>query len=206
VEDRGLRDKIFKLFQTCQVALDNVYAINLSSKTKKANAFVCGIGKGRRVCLSDTLISEFSPSEIEVVVAHELGHLKHKDIFKLLIVNALIILTGLFWVNKILKMSVNSFSLKAIDDISFFPVLAFVFVIFGFLTTPLLNGYSRFIEKKADQFSIEITKKPLDFISTMNKLGKMNLSEINPSRTVEIFFYDHPPINKRIAFAKSFIS
>jgi len=69
-----------------------------------------------------------------------------------------------------------------------------------------LNGFSRMIEREADRFSIEKTKKPAVFVSMIKKLGEMNLAEFEPDRWIEWLLYDHPPIGKRIAFAEGFIS
>jgi len=204
LDNAPLKEKIHQLFGSCNVALKNVYSINFSSKTKKANAFLCGLGKGRRVVLSDTLLERFTDEEIEVVIAHELGHYKHKDIIKMLAINSAVIFLGLFLVDQILKSSLTSFGFENIYDIAAFPLLALILIVFGFITTPLLNAYSRWMEVQADRFSIEKTKKAKDFISLMQKLGEMNLSEFKPSFLTEIFFYDHPPISKRIKFAQKF--
>ena len=74
----------------------------------------------------------------------------------------------------------------------------------GFVTTPLLNAFSRNREVAADLFSLRMTRQPQHFISLMEKLGKMNLAEENPGRFKEIFFYDHPPLAKRIAMARGY--
>ena len=203
IENKELKERIFGLFETCRVSLKNVYAIDMSSKTKKANAFFCGIGKGRRVVLGDTLLENFSTPEIEVVVAHELGHHKHWDILKLLCVNAMTIFLGLFLVDKVLQYSLVRFGLERIDDVAFFPMIVLALMMFGLLSMPLINGYSRRIERQADQFSIQLTQKPDDFISTMRKLGEMNLSEFQPNRFIEFLFYDHPPLDQRIRWAQS---
>jgi len=204
IDNQDLRKRIFDLFKSCQVSLKDVYAINLSSKTKKANAFLCGIGNNRRVVLSDTLLSNFSETEIEAVVAHELGHYKHKDILKLLFVNSILIFLSFYLIHLFFQFALLKFELTGMDDISFLPIVMLAFMIFGLLTTPLLNAYSRKIERAADKFSLQKTKRPEDFISMMNRLGEMNLSEFTPSKFTEIFFYDHPPITKRIAFAEKF--
>lgn len=203
IENQILRERILVLFRNCQVPLKNVYAINLSSKTKKANAFFCGLGHNRRVVLSDTLVSNFTVEEIEAVVAHELGHLKHRDILKMIFVNSLISIVGFYFLDIFLKGSLYYFGLKGINDITFFPILILSFVCFGLITTPLLNAYSRRIEVQADRFCLQTTRNPDHFISMMRKLGEMNLAEFKPNRFIEIFFYDHPPLEKRIQLAKN---
>lgn len=204
VQNDELRRRIKDLFRSCRVALNDVYAIDLSSKTKKANAFLCGLGKNRRVVLSDTLIDNFNIDEIEVVVAHELGHYKHHDILKLLLLSAVTIFGALYLIHHFLLYAVSRFGLTGVGDIAFFPVVALALMLFTLVTTPLTNAYSRRIEREADQFSIETTRRPKDFISLMDKLRKMNLSELEPGRFIEMFFYDHPPVQKRIRFAEQF--
>lgn len=204
IDNEDLRERVFQLFKTCEVSLKDVYVINLSSKTKKANAFLCGFGKNRRVVLSDTLLTNFSVLEIEVVVAHELGHYKHKDILKLLSVNAVIIFLGFYLIHLFFQFALINFQLTGIDDISFLPMGILIFMLFGLVTTPILNWYSRVIERAADRFSLEKTKQPKDFISMISKLGEMNLAEFAPSKFTEVFFYDHPSISKRIKFAEMF--
>lgn len=204
IADGLLKNKIKDLFNKCGLSLNRIYSINLSEKSKKASAFLCGIGKNRRVVLSDTLIDHFTSDEIEVIVAHELGHYKHRDILKLLLFNSVTVFVGLYLVNNLLALSVGRFSLSGIDDISFFPILALLLIIFSLVVMPLTNGFSRIIEKEADRFSLKTTGKAKEFISVMNKLACLNLAEKNPGRFVEILLYDHPSIAKRIAFAESF--
>ena len=201
----SLRNRIFKLFDSCRVSLKDVYAIDMSTKTKKANAFLCGLVTSRRVVLSDTLLNEFSDDEVEVVVAHELGHLKHSDILKMLFIQAVVIFVGLFLVAQLLKKALIVFQLKGIDDIAFLPGILFVFMIFSFILQPVLNGYSRVMERAADRYSLEKTGNAQAFVTLMFKLGEMNLSEFLPSRAIEIFLYDHPPIQKRVDAAREFL-
>ncbi len=202
IEDEALREKIMRLFQKHEVNLKNVYAIDLSTKTKKANAMLCGMGKSRRVILSDTLLQNFTSEEIEVIAAHEMAHYKHHDILKLLAMNALMIFGGLFFVNQYLQASLARYGVSGIHDISFLPMILIIFMLFGLVTMPLLNFISRMIEKQADLFSLEATGNKEAFISAMRKLGRLNLAEERPAWLSELFLYDHPPLYKRIQMAQ----
>ena len=204
IENAELRERILTLFKECKVNIQNAYMINFSSKTKKATAFICGLGKTRRVVLTDTLVSNFTIPEIETVVAHELGHYKHRDILKINLINSLVIFFGFYLMDRILRLALVHLGLTRIDDIAFFPILALGMIVFGFLTTPLMNWYSRIVEVRADRFSLELTQKPKEFIAMMHKLATMNLAEYEPNRFQEVWFYDHPPIAKRIKFAENF--
>jgi len=204
IENLALKKRIFELFERCQTGLKDIYAIDLSRKTKKANAMLCGVGKNRRVVLSDTLLAHFNDEEIELVVAHELGHYKHRDIVKILFLSGAVTFIGFFLIHQYFRYAVGAYHLSGIDDIAFLPVVLCAFMLFGIVTGPILNGYSRRIEREADRFSIETTRKPKVFITMMQKLGEMNLADFDPSPFIEWFLYDHPPIGKRIAFALGF--
>lgn len=204
LKNQELKSRVLALFKGAQIKVKDAYLINFSSKTKKANAFICGLGASRRVVLSDTLVDQFTIPEIETVVAHEIGHYKGHDILKLTVINSIVVFLGFFLVNQFLRGALSVFHLKEIHDIAFFPVVALALSFLGFLATPLLNGYSRSLEIKADAFSLRLTKSPADFISMIGKLGEMNLAEFEPGLWVEVFFYTHPPIAKRIKFARDF--
>lgn len=200
--NQDLRNSILRLFKEGGVAIQDAYTINFSTKTKKANAFICGLGKSRRVVLSDTLIEEFSIPEIEAVVAHEMGHYRYHDVLRLALAYFLTTFFGFYLIDRLMQFSLSFLKLNRVDDIALFPALALFFLLWNFLTMPLLNAYSRVREEKADAFSLKLTGKPDDFISTMEKLGAMNLAEFDPGIFVEYLFYDHPPIGKRIKFAR----
>jgi len=202
VENEDLRQTVFALFKKCGVAISDVYAIDLSAKTKKANAFVCGLGKSRRVVLGDTLLADFTVSEIETVVAHELGHYKNQDILKLTIVNTVMIFASFYLVDIALEKIAVYLGL-AKTDIAALPSFILVMIIFSLFTAPVLNGYSRLLETQADEFSLRVTGRREEFISMMHKLAGMNLAEYAPSRFDEIMFYDHPPVGKRIELAQN---
>ncbi len=204
ITDSQLKERIFSLFDKCGVKIKDATSINFSLKTKKANAFVCGLGKNKKVVLSDTLLNEFKPEEIENVLSHELGHYLNHDILKLIIVNSLFTFFGFFMMDKIIKNLINSLGLSGIADIAFLPVFALCLILLGFIILPLQNGFSRYLERRADLFSLNLTKDKASFISMMEKLGKMNLADFSPGRFIEIWLYDHPPIAKRIKFAQDF--
>ncbi|MCA9400173.1 MAG: M48 family metallopeptidase [Candidatus Omnitrophica bacterium] len=202
--DEHLKGLIQKLFNKCSVALKNVYKIDMSSKTNKANAFVCGMGKGRRVVLSDTLVEDFTAEEIEVVVAHELGHYKHHDILKLFALNALLIFSGLYFVHTILGGIITRTPATGYGDISLLPLFFLLLTVFNLGMAPAINFLSRVIERQADAFSLKVTQNRDAFISTMQKLADMNMEELTPPQWVKVLMYDHPTIYDRIKFAKEF--
>jgi STE24 endopeptidase len=203
IANNELRQRIFNLFERCKIKISDVTSINFSQKTKKANAFVAGLGKNKKVVLSDTLLEKFSLDEIEAVLAHELGHYLNHDILKLLLVNSIFSVFGFYIIDRLLNSLLSTFGIKAIDDIAFLPVVSLCLLLLGFLILPAQNWFSRVLEKKADIFSLELTKNKPAFISMMEKLGALNLADASPSRFIEIWFYNHPSISKRIKLAQS---
>ena len=162
IEEGDLKNNINDLFESCKVDIQDISTIDMSSKTKKANAFLCGVGKKRRVVLSDTLVENFSNAEIESVVAHELGHHKHNDILKLLFVNTFATAIGFYLVKDFLNFTILKYGLSSIDDIALFPLIMLALMAFGFVVTPLMNFYSRKVEKDADRFCLDKTNHLLE--------------------------------------------
>ncbi len=199
-----LRSKIMALAVRFGMKVENIYSLNLSKTTKKANAAFCGIGKTKRIILGDTLLDKFSDSEIEVVLAHELGHFRHRDILKQL---ALGFLTSgvVFWLAfELIRARAPLFGQWGIDDLEQFPTLCFIFLTFNFGISPFVNAFSRSLENRADRFALQATQNKDAFISAMEKLSETNLSDPNPHWLIEFLLYDHPSIQKRIKLAHEF--
>jgi len=200
-----LKNRLMRLGRKCGVKVLDVFRLNLSAKTKKANAALVGMGKTRRILLGDTLIKGYSKDEIEVVLAHELAHHKLLHMWKLLFSGAAGSIITFFLVKLILSGFVlEALQLKTPGDLAIFPSILFFMVLFGAFLAPVQNSFSRRLEKAADRFALETTKAPAAFISCMKSLAKQNLADPEPSRFIEIALYNHPPISKRIKMAKKF--
>ena len=202
LEDKELEAKVLKLAARFDMPVGNVYALNLSKTTKKANAAFMGIGRTKRVVLSDTLIRNFTHSEVEVVVVHELGHYKHCDVWRLLafglVVSLLAFAAGFGGMNALAP----SLSLNSSADVAGLPLLFLIFYAVHLVLMPGMNGYSRRRERAADIFALKALETREVFIACMNKLGEQNLADPEPPAWYEWFFYDHPSIAKRIEMAK----
>ncbi|HKW23590.1 MAG TPA: M48 family metalloprotease, partial [Ktedonobacterales bacterium] len=145
------------------------------------------------------------PDEIEVVVAHELGHQVHRDIPKLIITQSVTMLGGLYLVNLALHAVVGAVpAYQGLSDPATMPLVAAVLGIFGLVVLPLTNGFSRIVERQADGYALESTGKVDAFISAMTRLANQNLAELSPSPLVEFFLYNHPSIGARLAFARKY--
>lgn len=182
-----------------------VYAMNMSARTTAANAMVTGLGNTRRIVLGDTLLDRYTPDEIEVVVAHELGHQVHHDIPKLIVAQTVITLGGLYLVNVALHTIVGAApGYHGLNDSATLPLIVATLTVFGLVTLPLVNGFSRRVERQADVYALESTGKADAFISAMTRLANQNLAELQPSPIVEFLLYNHPATGRRIALARSY--
>lgn len=201
LEDKELKDKLIALCEKANRKVKNVYEIDMSKETKKANAALVGSGSTRRILLSDTLLNNYNSEEIEVILAHELAHHAKKHMRKILAFGCLLSFAGFYIAYIGLNRAVSFFELEGVYDISGFPILMLFLTLFSVTITPLQNSFVRKIEKEADAFALRLTGLYDAFITAMKKLSEQNLSDPSPSRFIEIMLYDHPPISKRISLA-----
>ncbi len=204
LEEGVLRHRISVLLEKYHVSLKDVYVLDFSKKTVKANAYVAGLGRTKQIYLSDTLVNDFTQGEVEVVLAHELGHFVHRDTFKLAVLSLGLAFFSFFSASFILNALIHKLGFFAISDIAAFPLFLIVILFASLIVLPLQNAWMRFLEKEADLFALEATGAPEVFISMMKRLGEKNLADFSPSKTAEFFLYNHPPIAKRIACAEIF--
>lgn len=207
--DKENEDLIYSLTRLAERAgtrINGVYKFDMSRRTTAANAALTGSGNTRRIILSDTLLGEFSDDEIETIFAHELGHHVHKDVPIGIFIDSLLSVISLYIVALVLRFGGDLLGLTGPSDIAGFPLLILVFGAFGFLTMPLVNAYSRWRERRADVYSLNITGKGKVYANALTRLANKNLVDTNPELWVEIFLYSHPPLGKRISMAKNFNS
>ena len=202
LDDEELRRRLVVLSERAGTRVRGVYRWKLSEKSKKANAALTGLGSTRRIILSDTLLDNYTPDEIEAVLAHELGHHFHRHILKSIFVQAGITLLGFWAANWTLHYAVDQHMFEELSDFANLPLLALVSVVLSLFLMPAMNAYSRFNERQADRYVFESTSSIVPFISSMNKLAEQNLAERAPSKWVEWFFHSHPSISRRLAAAE----
>ena len=198
-----LRDRLTALFRKCSVRFLDIYEIALSKKTKKANAALVGIGKSRRVLLGDTLLEHYTLPEVEMVMAHELGHQVKRHILKGVAFNTASSFIGFYLLHLLSARIAGFLGGQGLTDLSIFPGLALLASAAGLVLLPVQNGFSRWLENEADQFALETFPSKEVFLSLMNKLGSQNLSDLEPNPVVEFILYDHPSISKRLKRAEA---
>ncbi len=204
LDDEELKQRLLRLSERAGTRVRGVYEWKLSEKSRKANAALTGLGATRRILLADTLLANYSHDEIEAVLAHELGHHVHRHIPKSMVVQVVVTFAGFWAANQALSFAVERmhwFETRA--DFANLPLLALVSAVLSFLLLPATNAYARFNERQADRYCFSALPSIAPFISALNKLGKQNLAERQPSPFVEWFFHSHPSIAKRVAAAEA---
>lgn len=199
----AVRDRILRLAAGYGLPIENIYGLDLSKTTKKANAAFLGLGRAKRVVLSDTLLDHFDPEEIEVIVAHEVGHYKMRHVWKHLAFSGLASLAAFWGIQRVLALGATRFGLMGLADPANFPLVGLVALAFGLVWMPAENGFSRRLERAADRFALAATGRAEAFIRAMEKLARVNLADPQPHPLVEFFLHSHPAIAKRIAFARA---
>lgn len=202
-EHKDLADRLMKLAEKANTKVKGVYKFDMSRRTKSANAALTGIGNTRRIVLGDTLINEFTPDEIEAVLAHELGHQVHNDIPILIAFGTLMTMIGFFLASLAMNWAVSFFGFSGVGDIAAFPALGVILGIYGFVTSPLDNAISRWRERMADEYALQSTGKNEAFSSAFVRLANQNLGEMDPEKWVVFMFYSHPPLAERIKMAEN---
>jgi STE24 endopeptidase len=178
-----------------------VFEWRLSDRTRKANAALVGLGRSRRILLSDTLLAAHSDDEIEVILAHELAHHVHGDIRSALAVEVMLIGAGFYAADRALQAATGWFGLRGAGDVAALPLLALTAAAVSLAALPLANALSRAHERRADTYALELTGNAEAFSTAMKRLSAQNLAEEQPSRLVQIFFHSHPSAAERIAAA-----
>ncbi len=203
LQKETLRDRLTALASKAGTRIMGVYEWTLSDRTKKANAALTGMGSTRRILLSDTLLAEYSDDEIEVILAHELAHHVHRDIWTTVLLDMALTFAGFFAAHHLLQRAVPLLGLEGIADPAGLPVLLLTAGAIGLCAKPLANAMSRAHERRADSYALTMTKNPAAFITAMKRLGQQNLAEDSPSKLVQAFFYTHPPIKERLSVARN---
>ncbi len=203
LDREALVTRLVSLADRAGARVMGVFEWRLSDKTKKANAALAGIGQTRRIIISDTLLAGHSDDEIEVILAHELAHHVHRDIWKGIALETVLIALGFYLADRVLARLAGSFGLTGKGDVAALPLLVLAGGAVSLALMPLANALSRAHERRADRYALEMTKNVPAFVSAMKRLGAQNLAEEHPSRLVEILFYTHPPISARVDAAQA---
>lgn len=201
-EHQGLVERLKILAEGAHTQVQGVFQFDMSRRTKQANAALMGLGNTRRIVLGDTLLGEFTTDEIETVLAHEFGHHVHKDIPTGILFSSLMTLGGLFLASVGLNWGVIALGFESAADIAAFPLFVLVIALYGLVTMPVENAFSRWRERQADVYAIQVTGKGQAYASALVRLANQNLADVDPEAWVEFLLYSHPALGKRIKMAQ----
>lgn len=203
-EDQELAERLMALAEKAGAPVMGVYRFDMSRRTKSANAGLTGLGRTRRIILGDTLLEEFSTEEIETVLAHELGHHAHHDIPLGMLVGAGITLGGLYLTSLGLEWGVNALGFRSTADLAALPLFVIFLGLYGLISSPLSNGFSRWREYLADDYALQLTGDGKSYAAALRRLSDQNLAEVDPPAWVEYTLHSHPALSKRIRRAENF--
>lgn len=196
LDDEDLSSSINSLLQRCGFKSKGVFILDASKRDSRLNAYFGGLGATKRVVLFDTLIAKLSKDEILAVLGHELGHFKHKDILKMLMISCIIIFVMFFVFSHIPSSAINALGINdngvaiIIMFLLFSPVLSALF-------DPIISKLSRNNEFGADEFGADIKSKD-DMINALKKLGSENKAFPISHKLYSAIYHSHPTLYERI--------
>ncbi len=199
----SLVERLLALAARAETRVVGVYEWTLSAHTRKANAALAGMGRTRRILLADTLLADYSDDEIEVILAHELSHHVHHDLWRGMALQTLLLVAGFFVAHLVLVNLAAPLALRGVDDPAGMPLILLTAGVCAVAFLPVANAMSRTQERRADRFALDLTRQAPAFISAMKRLSQQNLAEERPSRLVQWLFYSHPPIRERLEAARA---
>jgi STE24 endopeptidase len=190
------RSDVLELARAAGVTVGEVYSVDASRRTTAANAYVAGLGPTKRVVLFDTLLDRYSRDEVRVVVAHELAHVRNRDVVRGVVYAALVAPAAALAVQRLSwALSPERGTAAAL------PALALAAVLVGAPTGVIGNRLSRAIERRSDAYSLKLTGAPEAFISFERAIALQNVADLEPPRWLTSLLATHPPTAERIGAA-----
>lgn len=201
-DDEELVARIDDLAARSGVTISAVFRMDMSRQSEKPNAFFTGLGRTKRIVLGDTLVDRFHPRETEGVIAHELGHQAHGDIWKLVGIGAIQAAGTLWAVQRISERVIPGTAARTgvgeVADEASIPIMLLVASGVGLVTGPVTAAISRAIERRTDRYAVDLTGDREAYASAMVRLGKLALADPWPPRLAVWLGASHPPLGERV--------
>ncbi|MFN2537462.1 MAG: M48 family metallopeptidase [Mycobacteriales bacterium] len=199
-----LRTDLLALAHRDGLRVSDVLVADASKRTTALNAYVSGFGSTRRIVVYDTLLREASDKEVELVVAHELGHAKRKDVLHGTVIGAFGAAAAVIAIYLLLSWSglLARIGAASPSDPRVVPLVLFLAAAAPLLLAPLTNLVSRHVESRADLHALELTHDVPTYIASEQKLATTNLSDLDPNPLIYSLFFTHPSDPERIALAR----
>ena len=201
LRDAELKARVLKLAEQAGIPVEQVLEADASRRTVKANAYVTGFGRTKRIVLFDTLLNRSSPDEVEVVLAHEMGHRIYHHIWKGVGLSILALFLGLGIGSMVLRWGTAQGLVTHPADPAGLPLLVLTLLVLNLLALPIQNAISRGFERQADLAALNLSGNREAYIKAEVDLARSNLADITPPRWAVLLLYTHPPVLERIAVA-----
>ncbi|WP_412462906.1 M48 family metallopeptidase [Halobacteriovorax sp. RT-2-6] len=206
LEEGEVKERILDLLKRVDFESKGLFVMDASRRSGHGNAYFTGFGKNKRIVFFDTLINTLSASEVEAVLAHELGHFKRKHILKMMIKAFVFSFIGLFILGQLMQTS-WFFEMHGVHTTQTYMALTLFLLVSGiytFFITPISSWASRKYEFEADEFA-SIHSNPQELINALVKMYKDNASTLTPDPVYSSFYHSHPPALTRVKFLETFI-
>jgi len=204
LEDAAMKERIEALLKKCGFTVDGLFVMDGSKRSGHGNAYFTGFGKSKRIVFFDTLLEHLNIDEVEAVLAHELGHFKHRHVVKRIVSTFALSLVFL-WVLAGLMQADWFYQGLGVDTQTTATALLLFFMIlptFSFLLSPVMSAYSRKHEFEADAYAAKQTAAD-DLVNALVKLYQDNAATLTPDPLYSKFYDSHPPASVRIAHLKN---
>ena len=206
LRDNALRSRIQALAARSGIRISDVYEMDMSRQSEKPNAFFTGLGSTKRIVLGDTLLDRFAADEVEGVVAHELGHQVHGDIWRSSGLGAGAGFGAAWLLSWLAPLAVQKTKVQTgveeIGDEAALPILALLMTAFSIAFMPILAAFSRAIERRTDRYALELTRDGEAYARAMERLAAQSLADPDPSPAEVFMLHSHPPLVDRIQAAR----
>lgn len=198
IEDPDLLERFRRIGAIAGLDITDVSSATTSIDTVKANACMVGMGRTKRVFLADTLLAKFTPEELEVIFAHEVGHYEHRHLFKMILCNAVVMVLGFLVGNAVLHAVAVPLGHASFSAPSTLGLFVLALSALSFATGPLQNILVRRFEYEADWFALDFTENPEAFRSAFYRLVDINKAELSPPAWKVFLFDNHPSTADRL--------
>jgi STE24 endopeptidase len=195
-----LARRLADLVRQAGVPVETIGAWRIAESAPTA-ALVAGVGRTRRVLVAAELVRDWNDDEIAVVVAHELAHHVHRDLWRTWGLNAATLAAGLWMANRVVEWTSSASWTSSVAELGSLPLVALVTAAVWAAATPARHALSRHQERRADVFALALTGNAEAFAAAIRRLAAKHLTEERPSRLVRWLFFTHPPIAERLAYA-----
>lgn len=208
LEDKVLEARVLELAERTGIPGRNVYQVDKSEQTNKLNAYVNGFGVSQRVVFWDTIIAAMDHDELAFVAGHEMGHYVLGHVWKTLAFLTLLSFLLFFLTAKFMTWMIGRFGdrwgFTEPHDLASLPLFAMLIAVFGFFVQPAVYAFSRYQERQADMYALEVTHMNDAGARAFLKLGAQNRSNPEPSTLQTWLLWTHPPLVERVRFMQSY--